>query len=739
MKKILTLFLAAAMLAASVPASLAGETTDKLTLDSASVLTVAEDGYIDNLADGVSVAELVANFRDKKNVTVTDKSGKVLSLTDTVGSDAVVSYASGDLTAKTWMLGDVTGDAQINTKDAAQLVRDQAGYGMDICRRAADANSDGSVNAKDVARLLQYIAGWSVTIAKPAYAGIAAPDEDAGMKIYFTDLMDRIGQSVIDIADGSLDRIYYMAKNEHETAQIVLTSDIDRKDLSIEIGDLVNENGDVLSAEHKVGYYYKFEMLDQLKGSDWTKTTEDSYVEPLIPMSDTFEIGANQSKIFVVIAYTEKDCAPGFYKADVNVKDADGKIIKTAVLRFYVWDFALDEKPASAGAFGIDRYNVATNLADDTLQKMMELELVPAIPNDYDLEYERWYNYLIDNRIPPSELPYGNVEDPRNEKYIKDPRVTQFQLHGDEGYTYQVERTEEPNYAFFTDMIKRHADDENWLSKAFIYTVDEPSIWDQMDYLDAQWKAFKEALGDIPFRVVTPLATDVYDANNPEQLDFAERVANSTTILCPQTRGFTPFATKEMRAEDPDKYPTYAQPFSTKFIVNQFGDYPDRYKEWQEDGKHESWWYICVAPTYPYANFFTSYAGVCNRVVLWQQYMNNVDGLLYWCVNFWNIAEHESGRITLRKTNSGDGNLIYPNAMFKTTEFCPSVRFEYVRDGLEDFQYMEQLERAVGRDAVMSQFIDNVTTGMLQFTEDHTVLAQNRDRMGFVLESVSGN
>ena len=83
MKKLLTAALCAAMLVGIVPASVADSEYPELTLDSASPIVIAEDGYVDCTTDGMTAAELLANFRDRSNVTLTAKDGTVLPPMDT--------------------------------------------------------------------------------------------------------------------------------------------------------------------------------------------------------------------------------------------------------------------------------------------------------------------------------------------------------------------------------------------------------------------------------------------------------------------------------------------------------------------------------------------------------------------------------------------------------------------------------------------------------------------------------
>ena len=730
MKKLITILCAAALLAASVPAAVADSAYPSLTLDSASALVIADDGYIDNMTDGTNAAELLANFRDRKNVTVTSKSGDALSLTDVVGSDAVLSYNGSDgvSTAKTWMLGDLNGDAGITTKDVSFLLKDQAGYGVDFCRRASDVNADGTVNAKDIAQLMKYLAGWQVTIAKPAYTGIAAEHEDAGIGMYFTSIMDRVAKD--DTATyGTLDYVYRMAKNEIETAEMIFTSDADKSGLTLEVGELVNENGAKLDFTVHYGYYYKMTIYYLLAGKDYNNGRETDYVDPLVPYEGTFDLAKDQSMTFAVRIHTAADSEAGLYKSDVILRDADGNEIKRAVMRVFVWDFALDDKTACETAFGLGYGDILEWMGDHDLVKMNSFpgEVLAA-------EYAQWYEYLVDNRISPYDLPVG-VESAEARKYIDDPRVTTFCAYGGNGGpTYDETKQNWPSIA---EMFTRHKDDENWIKKAYIYSVDEPCSDEQFDFIEEQWRELNRLMPDVPFRIVTPLGGNSY--NSSQGADWAQTVFDSTNIMCPSSTAFTVYMTSKEMRESNGRFPSYqGNGFTTAFVARDFGQFADRWEAWRDQGK-SAWWYVCIGPQFPFANFFNYYQGNIDRILFWQQYYFHVDGLLYWDTTFWLMNTEGYVPITRRRTSVGDGLLLYPPQLFGLGyegEPVPSIRLESVRDGIEDFQYFAQLERELGRDAVLG-YVSRNTDAILHFTEEADDISNVRDEIGFLLESMN--
>ena len=154
------------------------------------------------------------------------------------------------------------------------------------------------------------------------------------------------------------------------------------------------------------------------------------------------------------------------------------------------------------------------------------------------------------------------------------------------------------------------------------------------------------------------------------------------------------------------------------------GNFDTRLEKFRDRGD-KIWWYICCSPEVPYANFFGNYQGIVQRDVLWQQYLFNVDGILYWMANEWNLCSRT-------RYDCGAGILLFYNGLFRQEEEGPvgSTKLENVRDGIEDFQYMKMLEEEIGRDAVL-EYVKEVTTEILEFTEDPDVLDSARESIAY--------
>jgi hypothetical protein len=130
----------------------------------------------------------------------------------------------------------------------------------------------------------------------------------------------------------------------------------------------------------------------------------------------------------------------------------------------------------------------------------------------------------------------------------------------------------------------------------------------------------------------------------------------------------------------------------------------------KQDGG-EYWWYVCVHPHDPYANLFLFQEATQHRALYWQTWSHEIDGLLYWGMNFWRWYGHEWGpdetgpttRIPLAGAPHfcplpeapGDGFSMYPGPT--PSQPLSSVRLEIMRDGAEDYEYFLMLDRLIER------------------------------------------
>ncbi len=162
-----------------------------------------------------------------------------------------------------------------------------------------------------------------------------------------------------------------------------------------------------------------------------------------------------------------------------------------------------------------------------------------------------------------------------------------------------------------------------------------------------------------------------------------------------------------------------------------------------QQGK-EVWGELGPLPPRPYANFFLDSEGIDHRVLFWQLWGLGVRGLHYPSINA--VPEGNNPLYSLLDTVpvNGDCMLVYPGP----TGPLNSVRWEIIRDGIEDYDYLALLrdrrrkliERGGQENAVKR--LDNVFdlksvfTSLSQFDHSPSALLAKREQIGAMIDEV---
>lgn len=100
------------------------------------------------------------------------------------------------------------------------------------------------------------------------------------------------------------------------------------------------------------------------------------------------------------------------------------------------------------------------------------------------------------------------------------------------------------------------------------------------------------------------------------------------------------------------------------------------------------WFYTCVQPEGEYANRFVELPLLKTRIMHWINYRYDVEGYLHWGYNFWRPNPWENAA-DADKLQGGDTHIVYPaKDGFGIVE---SIRWEAMRDGIEDHELLSQL------------------------------------------------
>ena len=150
-----------------------------------------------------------------------------------------------------------------------------------------------------------------------------------------------------------------------------------------------------------------------------------------------------------------------------------------------------------------------------------------------------------------------------------------------------------------------------------------------------------------------------------------------------------------------------------------------------------------IPPTYP--TYYIDAAPVRNRVLQWLQFIDNIEGELYYMTD-WCWYANQTGNTGFSSCGSndpwvnvysfggnGDGTLYYPGTPAKigvtTPVPVPSIRLKLLRDGMQDYEYLHALSQA-GHDTFARQTAATFITNLYAFNTDPQALLAAREALG---------
>src|SRR5579883_734652 len=115
----------------------------------------------------------------------------------------------------------------------------------------------------------------------------------------------------------------------------------------------------------------------------------------------------------------------------------------------------------------------------------------------------------------------------------------------------------------------------------------------------------------------------------------------------------------------------------------------------------------------------------------------HLTGLLYWRVDRWSANPWtEVNKEGLRSSGNypGEAMLVYPGAQVGISGVAPSMRLKYLRDGEQDYEYVEIL-KSIGQGDWALQTIHNIAADWSHWTRDPAALESVRRKLGSQIDA----
>ncbi len=482
------------------------------------------------------------------------------------------------------------------------------------------------------------------------------------------------------------------ARHDYEAAQIIVRPSQPLRSLTAAVSDLRGPNGEVIAADRiKLLYaYYHFvhQPTDAAGVRDW-------WPDALPPLDQGLDVAAGENQPLWVLVYVPPDAAPGDYRGQVSLR-AEGFAAQVP-LELHVWNFALPQCSHLETAFGLSvgeifRYHGPKTEADKRrvldlyFQSFAQHRISPYDPTPLDPIQVKF--------LPQENPPRAEVDFNAFDRAMADA-VTRYhfntfnvRVQGMGGGTFHERHPprigeygeETPQYqAMFSSylgQLEDHFRQRDWLDMAYVYWFDEPEPRDY-DFVAQGLRRLRQHAPGLR-RMLTEEPGD-------------NVLAGLVDIWCPISFNYDHTAAEKRRAAG------------------------ERF-----------WWYVCTGPKAPYCTLFIDHPATELRVWHWQTWQRKIAGTLVWQTNYWTssaafpdhpqnpyedpmgyVSGYSTPRGVKRYWGNGDGRFLYPplaaavpGKSGSDPVIAPpvsSIRWEMLREGVEDFEYLFLLRQAIER------------------------------------------
>jgi hypothetical protein len=478
------------------------------------------------------------------------------------------------------------------------------------------------------------------------------------------------------------------AANEYEPAQLVLTPRAEVRDCRVSVGDLMADSGAIIPASEisvrMVEYVPVAQPTDELG-------TPGDWPDPLPLHERPISLTAGRNYPFWITVHVPAGTKPGDYQGGIKIEGA--ALSQRISLSLHVWGFELPEQSHVRSGFGLSNYEIARyhNLTTpEETRQVFELYLRNfashrIAPYTFGRGIQVGWQRGADGKAAPKLNFSGFDEDAHHALDELGFNAFSLSLEGMGGGTFYERElgqiagyqqgTPEYEAAFdaYAGAVQKHLEERGWLKKAYVYWFDEPDRKD-FPFVRGGMELIHRAAPKLKRLLTTHPAPELY---------------GEVDLWC---------------------LPTYTLD-------------PEVVKQRQAAGE-EVWWYLCTGPKAPYFTLFLDHYGTEIRVWLWETWKYGLNGILVWDTTYWTSgAAYPGGKVQnpwqdpmswtsgygtpagqKQPWGNGDGRFLYPPnrdpGMDKTRYLegpVPSIRWELLREGVEDFEYLWLLRSEVER------------------------------------------
>ena len=469
-------------------------------------------------------------------------------------------------------------------------------------------------------------------------------------------------------------------RNEYESRQIIITPETDVDDYYVSVSDFRCGQAVIPADSFDIRHEYYHEVSSIYDVNSEMET--GMYPDALLPMQTArdyglteIEAGHNQG-VYVTVHIADKQQPAGIYSGTLTVT-LNGEIRYEIPGTVTVLDYTLPDTVSLASCIPTQISYIVDGEYDDT-QEMYQ-KYLDAL-NEFRLAGQYLSSYIPGGTISAQEAAEYDAHlavEAAGDVSVPSYAIRVFEAYSDEqgGKILNEETFQTYLRVCIDESISSGVD---LFKKAYVYMgniIDEPDVGGFYDRANFVCRQFDEQVEEALLYA--------------KSKDASPEVQNSLINLRHVVTG----AYSE-NLPDVDTYCPTADVIGTSATVED-------YRALRENGK-DYWWYTCTLPKIPYPTVHIDDNGVSSRVMSWMAKDYDIGGYLTWESAYYRTDDGSaSQRIPAqdcydnvhRWTDAyGDGFFFYPGSIYGISGPVPSMRLYMIRDGLEDYEALLDLE-----------------------------------------------
>lgn len=491
--------------------------------------------------------------------------------------------------------------------------------------------------------------------------------QTAQVRVWVVDAMDNVLRSATPPAEGPKEIVLEGGRGEWESGQLVVRGSMAIRGLRAAIGELTSEDGGRIAAEELrcrfVGYVGVEKNTADTPAEELVGPAPGEFPDPLLE-DESVDVPAETAQPVWLTVHLPENTPPGEYRGEVEVSWEGGG--QSVPVRLTVWPLTVPEERhlyftnwVSAGhiakRYGVEAYSeefwpiFEKFVANAAAHRQNIMWVTPSLITvwregedqySYDFSlFDRWIETCekqgVADLIEISQI--GGFKDGWGGREIV--------LHNfgvkDRASGKVESRPGEEVLAHLLPALQEHLREKGWLRRTVLHIADEPSINNVKSWREkADWVRSK--------------APEIRLIDAIEGPDFGD----SLDVWVPK--------------------------------LSHFHNWQDAYERARERGA-ELWFYTCCHPMGRYPNRFVDYPLIKTRILHWLNWRYKLTGYLHWGLLFWTDDPFKS--VISGGLPPGDAWIVYPGRDGP----MDSIRWETLRDGIEDFEYLGLLRETAER------------------------------------------